>query len=119
MLRQHLASERFDFAEGDGLEPAGALETETEAADPAEEVEDHQGRARGGTRVRALRLLDRLAALNPVFSVSVGDHANPSQRFLNGRPLSFWVGGGAVPSCLALMRFAFAISFTSSLVLAR
>jgi hypothetical protein len=40
MLRQHLAGEWVDLAEGDRLEPARALKAEREAADPAEQVED-------------------------------------------------------------------------------
>jgi hypothetical protein len=39
VLRQDAAAERFDLAEGDGLEPARALQPEAEAANPREEVQ--------------------------------------------------------------------------------
>jgi hypothetical protein len=43
VLRQNLAGERLDFAEGDGFEPAGLFQSKAEAADPAEQIKDAEG----------------------------------------------------------------------------
>jgi len=43
VLREHTTAERIDFAERYGLEAAGALEAEREAADSAEDVQNTEG----------------------------------------------------------------------------
>lgn len=40
MFRQHTAGERFNFAEGDGLETARAFKAKGEPADAAEQVKE-------------------------------------------------------------------------------
>jgi hypothetical protein len=42
VFRQHAAGKVFDFAEGDGLETAGALKAKAKAAYAAEQVKEAQ-----------------------------------------------------------------------------
>src|SRR5262245_42417481 len=59
MVPQYGAAVRLDFAEGDGSESAGSLESETKSADPAKQIEYTQHSASlNGARNQSARFVN-------------------------------------------------------------